>query len=205
MQYRGNFTDCHVCGYDLRTFPSEPADTHVIHETNWYLSILQSGFVQLQKDKDFWIYSFSFFSLLRLMMKMTINEWSKKGNIRCESVDPDSFPIEVRYRAVQFLVGMFQDWPYRFVEYCRSWGIQYHKIKTIEKICRRVPFWIESDVQPRLYAPNVEPSEESVLAAIDLMKIQKRRVNISSVNKFMGYVDAITVRRIVKTRVYRED
>lgn len=184
--YSGNFTDCHQCGVDLSCATSKPADSRVISETMRYLLVLNSGFTLLHCHGR-WTYSFVFFSLVRLLMKLVYDRICISSGLKVSSHDIDSIDCEGRYVAAKVICGAFDKWPDSFIDLCNSWSIRYYELETIQKTLGYIPFIIERDVKPLLYTPNLPPSKESILSAIRVMRKQNLRVNQTTLNHFMGY------------------
>lgn len=186
LPYSGNFTDCHQCGGNLSCAKSEPADSRVIDEAMFYLLVMNSGFTLFHFNGS-WTYSFVFFSLVRLLMKLVYDRICISSGFKVSSPDIDSIDCEGRYVAAKVIVGAFDKWPYSFINLCKMWSIRYYELETIQKTLGYVPFIIERDVKPHLYVPNLSPSEKSVLSAIHVMRKQNLRVNQTTLNHFMGY------------------
>tara|TARA_R110001632_G_scaffold60284_3_gene146391 strand:+ start:63845 stop:64960 length:1116 start_codon:yes stop_codon:yes gene_type:complete len=202
LPYSGNFTDCSFCGSDLKAAVPEVADSSIVAETAWYLLILNSGFVRLHHDGR-WTYSFVFFALLRLMMMLVVVKSLKTGNVESYYTDPDSYEVSSRYAALKVLCGAFYQWPHRFLSLCEHWGVRYYQIETIQKVLNYVPFILESDVKSQLYRPNIGPTAESVLAAIDVMEKRGLIINITTLNQFMGFSDSSLIKEIFKKERFK--
>jgi hypothetical protein len=203
LPYAGNFTDCSFCGSDLKAAVPEVADSSIVAETAWYLLILNSGFVRLHHDGR-WTYSFVFFALLRLMMMLVVVKNVKTGNIESYYTDPDSYEVSSRYDALKVLCGAFYQWPHRFLSLCEHWGVRYYQIETIQKVLNYVPFILESDVKSQLYRPNLAPTVESVLTAMEVMKRTHLPINITTLNQFMGLSDSSVVKKIIRRNMKNE-
>lgn len=195
-EYRGTLTACHGCLYDLKGSLSEPAEREIIADTNMYLRVLQRGFFLLSADR--WVYSFSFFSVLRHMIKLYV-ERMNFPEFNGKVIDPDNFPLKIRYAAMVDMMGIFRNWPDNFIHYCQSRDINYSQITPIEKTCNGiVPFWLSDAIKPHCYFPNIEPSQDSVQGAVTYMRGHDMRINISSVNRLMGFRDSNVIKKIVK-------
>ena len=59
-----------------------------------------------------------------------------------------------------------------------------------------IPYWFDSVARQIIYAPNLEPSEVSVLSAIKHMRNTKKRLSLLGLNKVMGYRDSGVIRRV---------
>lgn len=186
LPYSGNFTDCHNCGKNLSFTTSKPADSRVISETMLYLLVLNSGFA-LFHGHGRWTYSFVFFSLVRLLMKLVYGRICICSGFKVSSPDIDSIDCEGRYTSAKVISGAFDEWPDSFIDLCNLWSIRYYELETIQKTLGYIPFIIERDIKPHLYTPNLPPSKESVLSAINVMRKQNLRINQTTLNHFMGY------------------
>ncbi|GEA20354.1 hypothetical protein VH1807_contig00006-0008 [Vibrio harveyi] len=115
-------------------------------------------------------------------------------------INPDRLPLSVRFAALKDMEGIFQRWPDGFITYCQERGISYSSISPMAKTNGGVvPYWVEEAIKKHIYFPNIEPSDVSVLAAIDVMKRDGLRASISSVNRFMGFTDSRVIKKVIKT------
>jgi len=197
LPYSGDFTDCHQCGENLSRAMSAPADSRMIDEAVFYLLVMNSGFTLFHSNRN-WTYSFVFFSLIRLLMKLVYDRIGISSGFKASSPDIDSIDCEGRYLAAKVIVGAFDKWPDSFINLCEMWSIRYYELDTIKKILGYVPFIIERDVKPIIYAPNLPPSEESILSAINVMRKNKLRINQTTLNNFMGYKCSETIIAFLK-------
>lgn len=190
--FRGEITECFSCGFDLRKASVQQAHPKVLVDAMRFEKSIQNGSVELLPQQ--WIYSFSFFCVLRHLMRTVIEmkiHSNSKNNVDC-------LPVVIRYAAMIELAGLFDLWPSLFLQYCLKNNIGYSLMTSMTKTCDRIPFWFSSQVKEYLYSPNIEPTKLSVITAIQLMIKRGERVNVSSVNKFLGYVDSQSIKATVR-------
>ena len=187
-------TKCCECGFDLKGAPVKSVDEQILVDTCWYEEILRSGYVCLDGEK--WIYSFSFFSVLRHLIRCL----TQKSSIQSdgEVIDTDTLNHEKRYSALCRLSGLFSSWPASFIKRYESMGLRYYELTAMSRANTPIPFWLDSVVKERLYTPNVTLSEETVKAAIDYLIARDLSLNASVLNRFLGFKDSSVVNRILK-------
>ncbi|MDC5821891.1 TniQ family protein [Vibrio europaeus] len=192
--YEGQFTDCHCCGTDLKMVVIASADCGVIEDTKQYLDICRKGYFLMPSGK--WVYAFSFFTALRHMIRVFVE---RQPDVSDRLVDPDCLPLNLRYSAMVDISGIFTDWPKSFIDYCNINKIRYSSITPMAKTSNgRVPYWFDEESKPALYSKNKEPSEESVQYAMAIMQNMGKKINVTSVNRFMGYRDSRVVAKVVQ-------
>lgn len=189
-------TACYNCLFDLREAKETPALEPVVEDTNKYLQALDNGYYKLNGSR--WIYSFSLFLVLRHLIHLyALQNEQLSENQRV--IDADTQTVRTRYAALSALAGIFNSWPDNFINYCQSTGITYSSITPIEKVnFGRVPFWLENEVKKHTYSRNQEPTIDSVLTAINIMRIKALRINTTTVNTFMGYRDSRVISVVLR-------
>lgn len=162
--YLGSISTCHKCLHDLSDIDRRPALESVINDTKLYLKVLNRGFYELENER--WIYSFSFFLVLRHFIQI----YASKAYSQCPQrkvVDTDTLTNDMRYDAMSDMAGIFNDWPSNFVEYCTKRDISYSLITPIIKAnSGKVPFWLDEQIKPYTYARHQEPTISSVICAV---------------------------------------
>ncbi|WP_439022897.1 TniQ family protein [Agarivorans sp. QJM3NY_29] len=194
--YNGEFSACHSCGNDLRTAPCSRAKKGVLSATKVFLDTLDKGYVSL--DGRHWVYSFSYFIVIKHLMRLLIERHQETRNHGVLN-DVDCLPIDARYLALAEIGNAFSSWPDLFLEFCRNKALNYSSMTSMEKTNNgNVPYWFSKAVKPQLYRPNIEPSNQSVICAIKVMRARRIKISISRVNRFMGYKDSQAVKKITK-------
>lgn len=89
-------------------------------------------------------------------------------------IDVDCLPHHIRHASLCKLSGAFQDWPQCFKVWSTQEKLQYSSITSMTKKTNRIPYWFDSLVRQTIYAPNLEPSEESVISAMKHMRHLKK-------------------------------
>lgn len=190
--FKGALTDCYQCGFDIKNAKAEPADPHVLKDISWYRQIIRQGYIELKPD--IWIYSFSFFCVFRHLMRLALD----CSLDRKKELEVDTARVKNRYQAMVKLSGIFRSWPEEFILRCQEMDICYSKLTSMNKTCYVVPYWFDSQVKQELYSPNVDPSIESVLSAIEVMKCRGEKINITRLNLFMGFRDSGVIKAVLK-------
>ncbi|SGZ03995.1 TniQ family protein [Moritella viscosa] len=191
--YSGEITACHNCSFDLKKANVETADRYVLLETKWYESILENGYVVL--GPNCYVYSFSFFNILKHLIGVTTNK--NNLGLNCNS-KPDLLPLNIRYKIICKLAGIFHKWPVSFVEFCFEFNIVYSDFTSVSKIKNAIPFWLDRIIKPQIYSPNLNPEDESVRSAMQYMKKKGMAINIVKINEFMGFEDSSVIKRVYK-------
>lgn len=188
--FKGKFTQCHNCNFDLKNGKVEPADQSIISDTQKYENIINVGYIEIEKNR--WIYSFSLFSVLRHMMRCTLD---LKDSLMSEHsiIEIENLPIDIRYSALIQLSGIFDNWPFQFIAYCKDKNILYYKLAEISKANNFIPFWFLTIIQRYFYKPNIPPSKKSIHSAIQYMKKNNLKLNMTTLNKLMGYKDSSVI------------
>ncbi|MCE2594111.1 TniQ family protein [Motilimonas cestriensis] len=192
--YAGSFTACHCCASPLENAPVALASPVVINDTKKYINILTAGFAQLCPER--WIYSFSFFAVLRHMMRLTLEKTIPTGLLKIHDVD--ALPIDLRYYALTKLPKVFSNWPGNLLKISENMGISFSDFSPLTKTTSTFPYWLDEAVRPKLYNPNIEPTQESIHNAIKIMLSKGMKINITTVNLFMGYRDSEKIKTLVK-------
>jgi len=193
MPFPGEITQCFKCGFNLKYSAVKRANLQAVLDTYWYESVLDSGFVQLSKEQ--WIYSFSFFKVLRHLIRLTATK-HLRGTQAGKLIDTDTLPHDLRYQAMCALSGAFRGWPTNFISYCKSRNIKYSDLTSIAKYKFPLPFWLDDAIKLRIYKPNVKPSKESITAAISYMQSRRKKLSVLQLNKLMGYEDSKYLKKI---------
>ena len=193
MHVRNELVHCYGCGFDLTQSTVQRADEDLTNETLWYESILKNGYVSLNSGD--WIYSFCFFSILRHLMRVVLFK-NEHLTEHTQKYDIDVLPHSYRYRALCMLVKVFQQWPIKFIELCGVHNIQYSDLSSVSE--RHLPFWLDSLAREEFYYPNIQPSEISIINAIDYMIAEGERLNASALNRRLGYSDSRVVKSVLK-------
>ncbi len=196
MPFLGEITQCFQCGFNLKETNVVPAELQVISDTVWYTKILESGYVSLSNAS--WIYSFSFFHVLRHLIRCVIQKHFGFNASEGNGIDPDVLPHEHRYNAMCQLSGVFEEWPTKFLKLCEKLNVTYSNLTCITKQKPLLPFWLEAVVKQHLYFPNVQPTEESIKAAIDYLVAQGKCINASKLNRILGYEDSAVIKKVLR-------
>jgi hypothetical protein len=197
LPFLGEITQCFQCGFNLKETTVVQADLQVVLDTVWYEKILKTGFVSLENTQ--WIYSFSFFQVLRHLIRCVIQKRLNYNSfIRGNGIDPDVMPHEHRYNAMCQLSGVFKQWPTNFLIFCEKLNLTYSDLTCMAKQKPLLPFWLESVVKHHLYFPNVQPSDESIKAAIDYIVAHGKRLNASKLNRILGYEDSAVIKKVLR-------
>lgn len=195
MPFPGEITQCFKCGFNLKCSAVKRANLQAVLDTYWYESVLDSGFVQLLKEQ--WIYSFSFFKVLRHLIRLTVTKHLRSTQAG-KLIDTDTLPHDLRYQAMCELSGAFTQWPNTFISFCKKNNIPYSDLTSITKEKPLLPFWLDSEARQYLYTPNLSLTEESIKAAIDYLLAYNKTINISELNRFLGYTDSKTISNTLK-------
>ena len=186
-------TQCYACGFDLKESSPERAGEAVLADTVLYESILKNGFYALPDAA--WVYSFSFFSVLKHLMRVVIE--NRREEYKEErQIDVDCLSHHHRYVSLCELSGLFQRWPQSFTAWSKRAKVQYSSITSMTKQINGIPYWFDSVARQVIYNPNIEPSEVSVLCAIEHMRNTRKRLSLLGLNKMMGYRDSGVIRRV---------
>jgi hypothetical protein len=196
MPFLGEITQCFHCGFNLKETTVVQANQQVILDTIWYEKILKSGFVSLSNTP--WIYSFSFFHVLRHLIRCVMQKHLGYNTFRGNGIDPDVMPLEDRYKAMYHLSGVFEQWPTKFLGLCEKLNLTYSDLTCMAKQKPLLPFWLESVVKHHLYFPNLHPSNESIRAAIDYLVAHRKRLNASELNRILGYEDSAVIKKVLR-------
>lgn len=191
----GPVSMCHCCLFDLSSVETKPADELVVEDTKLYLKALKSGYYQLN-DRQ-WIYSFSMFLVLRHFIRVFVERSDELTGLG--RTDADTFTTAIRYTALSHMKGIFKNWPTHFINYCQSDGVNYSLITPIEKVnAGSVPFFVDEAIKPYAYSRTPEPTIESVMCAKSIMERRGIRVNIVTLNQFMGYHDSRVITNFMR-------
>lgn len=193
--FKGKITSCFNCGLDLASCSTKSANKALVEETEIYEEVLEKGFVELQPHK--WIYSFSYFYVIRHLIRVLgLKDESVKESFN--EMEPDSMTLPYRYAALKKLTGIFKNWPYCFLEFCEQNKLYYSDFTSIQRTKFPIPYWLDSAIKPNIYRPNLNPTEESVVTAINYMRRTNRRMSLLGLNKMLGFVDSQIAKRIFK-------
>ncbi|WMB72712.1 TniQ family protein [Shewanella oncorhynchi] len=196
MPFLGEITQCFRCGFNLKETTVIQAELQTMIDTVWYEKILKSGYVSL--DNKQWIYSFSFFYVLRHLIRCVLQKDLGSTSIN-DFIDPDIMTHEYRYRAMCELSSVFDQWPTKFLILCENLNVTYSDLTCMTKQKPLLPFWLESVVKHHLYFPNLQPSDESIKAAIDYLVAHRKRLNASELNRILGYEDSTVIKKVLKS------
>lgn len=193
LPFQGSLTQCYACGFDLKESSPEQAGEAVLADTVLYESILKNGFYALPDAA--WVYSFSFFSVLKHLMRVVIENRREECKEEYQ-IDVDCLSHHLRYVSLCELSGVFQRWPQSFITWSTKEKVQYSSITSMTKQINGIPYWFDSVARQVIYNPNIEPSEASVLCAIKHMRNIRKRLSLLGLNKMMGYRDSGVIRRV---------
>lgn len=197
MPFLGAITQCFHCAFDLKNTAVCIAKADVVEDTILYERILREGFIKLEVGSN-WIYSFSFFQVLRHLMRLVLREVvrdQEKDNIQ----DPDMLPHNLRYQCMSLLSGVFSNWPSQFIAFCINNKLLYSDFTNNTNKRPLIPYWLEKNIRQNLYSPNSPPSEQSVIAAIDYLIAHDKRLNASALNRLLGYEDSGVIKNVLKS------
>lgn len=188
-------TQCCECDFDLKDAPVRSVDEQILVDTQWCEDILKRGFVCLDGEK--WIYSFSFFNLLRHLIRCVAQKHLRKTEFN-RVLDTDTMSHRERYNASYSISGIFSNWPSSFIARCESINLKYYQLTAISRIKNPIPFWLDSAVREHLYSPNTTVSDECIKDAIDYLISNDLRLNASALNRLLGFEDSGAVSRVLK-------
>ncbi len=181
-----DLAQCFHCGKMLTDGHCTPADPKVIADTEWFEDITNKGYMELTPGK--WIYSFSFFSTLRHLMRCFVKN-SDHINLD-SSVHVELFPLDTRYQCIKSLNGVFDQWPINLIEYCNQNKIRFYQLEEIKKANKQIPYWLNVAIEEFLYTPHIAPSLAGILSAIHQLKKDKKRISLLQINNELGYGDS---------------
>lgn len=190
MPFLGNITQCSYCSFELHATPVQGASRDLVVDTHFYEKVLKAGYSQLGTTSD-WIYSFSFFCVLRHLLYLLRPESHQKSS-------PDVMSHESRYVAMKKLAGVFNDWPSRLIELCHQSDIKYYHFTNMTKSRAPIPYWFDIAIRSKLYEPNLGPTKESVSTVLHYMKSNNLRISLLQVNKLLGYRDSGLAKQFYK-------
>jgi len=192
-----DLSQCYHCGANLADSPTVSADEKVVQNTRLYEEILEKGYAAVNGYP--WVYSFTFFSVLRHLMRCLIPDTNKERHI----AEAELLPINERYEILYQLRHVFDDWPHSFIKFCTERNIQYYELEEIKKANKTIPFWFYQVIREQLYRPNLPPTEESVLTAINVMEKRHLKISLLQLNYFMGFNDSSIIKKVFK-KYYRK-
>ena len=195
MPFLGDISQCYQCKFNLKNAEKQNADHKVISNTLFYEDILRKGFAQLEEPNE-WIYSFSFFQVLRHLMMLSLKEFDT-GRESFNN-DPDMLSQSLRYQCMFALTDVFRNWPTKFIEICKDNKWLYSDFTSNKKNKPVTPYWLEEVIRKNLYSPKPSPSEQSIMAVIDYLLKHNKRLNASVINRFLGYGDSKVVKAVLR-------
>lgn len=193
MPYRGSFTLCHQCKFDLSKADSVPANNAVIKETKKCQQIINNGFASIPSHS--WIYSFQYFEALRQILKIILI-LQTRDNPSHIKLELEVQPINYRYSCMKECAGLMDNWPNTFVSFCKE-----NKIfsSLVFKDFHNRPYWFDYAVNEYLFGwSSISPNEESINCAIKHLLSKGINVSCRNLNKLMGYTDSQNIARAVK-------
>lgn len=196
MPFLGDISQCFQCQFNLKNTKVKKADDKVVKNTLFYEDILLNGFIQLE-NMNRWIYSFSFFQVLRHLMRLSLRKVSVE-NDNLNIHNPDMLPQNLRYQCICALIDTFLNWPSKFVALCDKNKFIYSDFTNNRKKKPITPYWLEKVVRQHLYSPNAFPSEQCITAAIDYLIKHNKRLNASVINRLLGYEDSGVIKAVLK-------
>jgi hypothetical protein len=217
-----SMTLCHACRFDLRTADENSvgggseveADAAEVEFQERLLNAIRDGWIIV--DGQGAVYSHLFFRVLHQLMRVVttgkrsaalraaaIARWdvspfspSFSGNSR----DLERLDINTRRQLLAIARYMLEDWPERFVEFCRAnrvWS------STLLRDLDDVPYWYWRVVTKHLYRYSYCPSDEEIDSAVAYLRGHNQPLNKKSISRLLGVTAVHRKRKVWKP--YWED
>jgi TniQ len=209
MYYRGDMTDrrkyaadpmniCAGCGNNLGRVERCQGDLQQVAFPDKYLVALTTGFVEVAPGYP--VHSFFYFDVLHGIVGVLASGRNSQRfrRLACEAAGVNEFSPEFNGKDTEFeylspldrhrLLGLaewlLEDWPNRFVDFCRSAEI------TKSSISRNIidpPYWFGSVVTAHLYRPNYTPSIEEQVSVLRFLEKNGITPTAEAMRHFLGW------------------
>ncbi|MCC2606572.1 TniQ family protein [Planctobacterium marinum] len=190
IPFEGQWSECFKCGFDVKYAPILRAEREVVRSTKLINSILKKGYWDLGNGE--WIYSFSFFSVLKHLMRLVIYKERKPYS----KVQVDSIDVDMRYWAFSEMNQIFDLWPDNFIRFAESHGLFLYDFYSMYKTNPVLPFWLVEPLKEHRHFPKVAPESDHVKCACAYLKANGKKVNKYSISRLLGVCNSFVIDQI---------
>jgi hypothetical protein len=209
-------TLCHACGLDLRAVDASTEEDGEVHANECeiefqveLLNAVRDGWIAVEGYGP--LYSHLYFRVLHQLMRIfatgkrsaglraaAAERWGISAftpSYASNSRDLERLDVNVRRRLLTIVRHMLEDWPNRFIEFCKAnrvWS------STLLRDLDEVPFWYWRIVAEHLYRYSYYPSDEEIDSAVTYMRVHGMTLNKKSLSRLLGVTAVHRKRRTWK-------